>query len=44
MNQRKRRVEVKKLKKGFQVSIDITDIFIQALKEMAEDEKRNQDK
>lgn len=34
MKQRKRRVEVKNLKKGFQVSIDITDIFKQALREI----------
>lgn len=41
---KKKRIKVKVLKNSIQVSIDVTDVLKQALKEMAEDEKRNQDK
>jgi hypothetical protein len=38
MKKRKKRVKVKELKRSIQVSIDITDIFKQLLKDAVEQE------
>lgn len=38
MKKRKKRVKVKELKRSIQVSIDITDIFKQVLKDAVEQE------